>query len=151
MTNSSTSRRKNQLHLPVVLEKQVHRMLADAKAGALTENFGDQLLYLRNLPSTSPDGLFYPNWDDELRKGFRKETELLFESIIKENRSVKDLLDADCTLLMSDWRSTTASPTFMDRSFAASRSARSWPIAVDCWDRGAYWRSPGSRTSAPRR
>jgi hypothetical protein len=90
---------KNQLHLPVVLEKQVHCMLADAKAGALTENFGDQLLYLRNLPSTSPDGLFYPNWDDELRKGFRNETELLFESIIKENRSVKDLLDADCTFL----------------------------------------------------
>ncbi len=63
-------------------------MLADPKADALVENFGDQLLYLRNLPATSPDGVFYPNWDDELRKSFRRETELLFESIIKENRSV---------------------------------------------------------------
>ena len=89
----------NKLHTPVVLEQQVRRMLADAKANALVENFGAQLLYLRNLPATSPDGVFYPNWDDELRKGFRRETELLFESIIKENRSVVDLLTADYTFL----------------------------------------------------
>jgi len=54
---------------------------------------------LRNLPATSPDGVFYPNWDDELRKSFRRETELLFESIIQENRSVVDLLTADYTFL----------------------------------------------------
>ena len=65
----------------------------------MVENFGDQLLYLRNLPATSPDGVFYPNWDDELRKSFRRETELLFESIIKENRNVVDLLTADYTFL----------------------------------------------------
>ena len=63
------------------------------------ENFGDQLLYLRNLPATSPDGVFYPNWDDELRKGFRRETELLFESIMREDRNVVDLLTADYTFL----------------------------------------------------
>ena len=74
-------------------------MLADPKADALVDNFGDQLLYLRNLPATSPDGVFYPNWDDELRKSFRRETELLFQSIIKENRSVVDLLTADYTFL----------------------------------------------------
>ena len=74
-------------------------MLADKKADALVENFGDQLLYLRNLPSTAPDGVFYPNWDDELRKSFRRETELLFQSIIQENRSVLDLLNADYTFL----------------------------------------------------
>ena len=90
---------KNQLHLPAVLEQEVRRMLADPKADALVENFGDQLLYLRNLPATSPDGVFYPNWDDELRKSFRRETELLFQSIIKENRSVLDLLNADYTFL----------------------------------------------------
>jgi mono/diheme cytochrome c family protein len=90
---------ENQLHTPAVLEKQVRRMLADPKASALVENFGDQILYLRNLPATSPDGVFYPNWDDELRKGFRRETELLFESIIKENRNVVDLLTADYTFL----------------------------------------------------
>ena len=90
---------QNKLHLPPVLEQQVRRMLADPKADALVENFGDQLLYLRNLPATSPDGVFYPDWDDELRKSFRRETELLFESIIKENRSVVDLLTADYTFL----------------------------------------------------
>jgi hypothetical protein len=90
---------ENKLHLPPVLEQQVRRMLADPKASALVENFGDQLLYLRNLPATSPDGVFYPNWDDELRKGFRRETELLFESIIKENRNVVDLLTANYTFL----------------------------------------------------
>jgi hypothetical protein len=90
---------QNKLHTPPMLERQVRRMLADAKADALVDNFGDQLLYLRNLPATSPDGAFYPNWDDELRKSFRRETELLFDSIVKENRSVVDLLTADYTFL----------------------------------------------------
>jgi mono/diheme cytochrome c family protein len=90
---------QNKLHLPNILEQQVRRMLADPKADALVENFGDQLLYLRNLPATSPDGVYYPDWDDELRKGYRRETELLFSSIIKENRSVVDLLTADYTFL----------------------------------------------------
>ncbi len=89
----------NTLHTPAVLEHQVQRMLADPRASALVENFGDQLLYLRNLPATSPDGVYYPNWDDELRKSFRRETELLFESIVKENRNVVDLLTADYTFL----------------------------------------------------
>src|SRR5579871_3568271 len=90
---------QNRLHLTPVLEQQVRRMLADPKADALVENFGDQLLYLRNLPATSPDGVYYPDWDDELRKGFRRETELLFQSIIQENRSVVDLLTADYTFV----------------------------------------------------
>jgi hypothetical protein len=90
---------RNRLHDSAVLERQVRRMLADPKSHALVENFGDQLLYLRNLPATSPDGVFYPNWDDELRKSFRRETELLFESIIRENRNVVDLLTADYTFL----------------------------------------------------
>ena len=90
---------QNKLHLPNVLEQQVKRMLADPKSDSLVENFGDQLLYLRNLPATSPDGVFYPDWDDELRKSYRRETELLFGSIIKENRNVVDLLTADYTFL----------------------------------------------------
>ena len=90
---------QNKLHTSPVLEQQVKRMLADPKASALVTNFGDQFLYLRNLPATNPDGVFYPNWDDELRKAFRRETELLFESIIKENRNVLDLLTADYTFL----------------------------------------------------
>ena len=87
------------LHNPAVLEQQVRRMLVDPRSERLVENFGDQLLYLRNLPATSPDGVFYPNWDDELRKGFRRETELLLESIVREDRSVVDLLTADYTFL----------------------------------------------------
>jgi hypothetical protein len=90
---------QDKLHNPTVLERQVRRMLADSRSQALIENFADQLLYLRNLPATSPDGVYYPNWDDELRKSFRRETELLFESIMREDRSVVDLLTADYTFL----------------------------------------------------
>jgi hypothetical protein len=90
---------QGKLHTPAALEQQVRRMLIDPRSQALIENFADQLLYLRNLPATSPDGVFYPNWDDELRKSFRRETELLFESIMREDRSVVDLLTADYTFL----------------------------------------------------
>ncbi|MGB6947415.1 MAG: DUF1592 domain-containing protein [Bryobacteraceae bacterium] len=90
---------EDKLHLTLVLEQQVRRMLADPKAEALVDNFGDQLLYLRNLPATSPDGVFYPDWDDELRKSFRRETELLLQSIIQEDRNVVDLLTANYTFL----------------------------------------------------
>jgi Protein of unknown function (DUF1592)/Protein of unknown function (DUF1588)/Protein of unknown function (DUF1587)/Protein of unknown function (DUF1585)/Protein of unknown function (DUF1595) len=89
----------NKLHEPAVLEREVRRMVADPKADSLVTNFGDQLFYLQNLASTAPDGVFYPNWDDDLRKDFKRETELLFGSIIKENRSVLDLLDADYTFV----------------------------------------------------
>jgi len=82
-----------------VLEQQVRRMLADPKSSALVTNFGQQLLYLRNLPATSPDGVFYPDWDDELRKAFQRETELFFESILREDRNIVDLLTADYTFV----------------------------------------------------
>src|SRR6185436_7079890 len=83
---------QNRLSNATVLEQQVKRMLSDPRSEALVTNFADQLLYLRNLTATSPDGVYYPNWDDELRKGFRRETELLFESIMREDRNVLDLL-----------------------------------------------------------
>jgi mono/diheme cytochrome c family protein len=87
------------LNTPGVFEKQVRRMLADRRSDALVSNFGAQLLYLRNLPATSPDGIFYPDWDDELRQGYKRETELFFESIVREDRSVLDLLTADYTFV----------------------------------------------------
>ena len=90
---------QGRLSAPRVLEQQVRRMLKDPKSAALVTNFGQQLLYLRNLPATSPDGIFYPDWDDELRKSFQRETELFFESIIREDRSVVDLLTADYTFV----------------------------------------------------
>jgi len=81
------------------LEDQVRRMLDDPRASALVQNFGQQWLYLRNLPTTSPDGIFFPDWDAELRASFQQETELLFESIIREDRSILTMLDADYTFV----------------------------------------------------
>ena len=82
-----------------VLEQQVRRMLADERADALVNNFAAQWLYLRNLESAKPDTRLFPDFDDNLRQAFRRETELLFESVVKENRSVLDLLRADYTFL----------------------------------------------------
>src|SRR5688572_25356016 len=90
---------QNRLRNATILEQQVRRMLADPKASALVENFAGQYLYLRNLPATSPSSVFYPDWDHELRLGFQRETELLFDNIIRENRSVVDLLNADYTFV----------------------------------------------------
>jgi cytochrome c551/c552 len=88
---------EGRLSRPAVLEQQVRRMLADPRSESLVTNFAQQLLYLRNLPGTSPDGVFYPDWDDELRKAFQREAELFFESVMREDRSVVDLLTADYT------------------------------------------------------
>ncbi|HXH24341.1 MAG TPA: DUF1592 domain-containing protein [Vicinamibacterales bacterium] len=84
---------------PAVLAQQVRRMLADPKARALVENFASQWLMLRNLRSHIPTPGEYPNWDNELRQAFRRETELFVESIIREDRSVLDLIDADYTFV----------------------------------------------------
>jgi hypothetical protein len=82
-----------------VLEAEVRRMLADPKAAALTENFAGQWLYLRNLDSMIPNSAGFPNFDDNLRQGFRRETELFFQYIVHEDRPVTELLTADYTFL----------------------------------------------------
>jgi hypothetical protein len=97
--NLLTEAAQKRLSHPAVLEQQVRRMLRDPRADALVTNFGQQLLYLRNLPATSPDGVFYPNWDDELRQAFQREAELFFASITREDRDVVDLLTADYTFV----------------------------------------------------
>jgi len=84
---------------PAVLEKQVSRMLSNARAEALVNNFADQWLYLRNLQSIIPDARAFPDFDDNLRQAMRRETELFFESIMRENRSVLDLLSANYTFV----------------------------------------------------
>ena len=94
-----TAAAQGRLRQPAVLAQQVRRMLRDPRSEALVTNFGQQLLYLRNLPATSPDGIFYPNWDDELRQSLRREAELFFDSIIREDRNVLDLLTADYTFV----------------------------------------------------
>jgi hypothetical protein len=81
------------------LERQVKRMLADARAEALVTNFAGQWLYLRNLAATSPDARTFPDFDDNLRQAFRRETELFVESIMREDRSALDLLKANYTFV----------------------------------------------------
>jgi mono/diheme cytochrome c family protein len=87
------------LHHPAVLEQQVRRMLADVKSEALTKNFAGQWLQLRNVKSVLPNSDEFPDFDDSLRQSMLRETELLFESIMREDRSVIDLLTADYTFL----------------------------------------------------
>jgi cytochrome c553 len=87
------------LHQPAVLEKQTRRMLGDPKARALVTNFANQWLYLRDLKSVNPDITVFPDFDDNLRQGFQRETEMLFESIMREDRSVLDLLDSSHTFV----------------------------------------------------
>jgi hypothetical protein len=87
------------LRQPGVIERQVRRMLADLRAESLTTNFAGQWLHLRNVRSVSPNSDEFPDFDDNLRQAFRRETELLFESILRENRSVVDMLTADYTFL----------------------------------------------------
>ncbi len=82
-----------------VFTRQVARMLADPKASALVSNFAGQWLQLRNLQRVAPDPMKYPDFDDNLRQAFRRETEMLVESIMREDRSVLDLLRADYTFV----------------------------------------------------
>jgi hypothetical protein len=90
---------QQKLRDPLVLRQQVDRMLADERSLALVRNFAGQWLYLRNLESITPDMRLYPDFDDNLRQAFRRETELLFEAVMREDRSVFDLLDSDFTFL----------------------------------------------------
>src|SRR5262245_24160227 len=87
------------LHRADVLEKQVRRMLADPKSEALVANFAGQWLQLRNVKSVLPNSDEFPDFDDSLRQSMFRETELLFDSIMREDRSVIELLTADYTFL----------------------------------------------------
>jgi mono/diheme cytochrome c family protein len=87
------------LREPKVLEAQVKRMVADDRADSLMNEFTGQWLQLRNLDKITPDILMFPDFDDNVRNAFRRETELFFASIVRENRSTLDLLDADYTFL----------------------------------------------------
>jgi hypothetical protein len=74
-------------------------MLADPRAEALVKNFAGQWLFLRNLQSHLPDNTAFPDFDDNLRQAFRRETELLFDAVMREDRSVLDLLNANYTFV----------------------------------------------------
>jgi hypothetical protein len=82
-----------------VLEQQVRRMLEDRRSQALINSFADQWLYIRNLTSVTPDARTFPDFDDNLRQSMQRETELLFENIMREDRNVLDLLRANYTFV----------------------------------------------------
>ena len=90
---------QNKLHEPAVLEAQVKRMLADSRSDQLVINFAGQWLSLRGLPTQIPVTAEFPDFDDNLRQAMRKETEMFVDSIVHEDRSVLDLLDANYTFL----------------------------------------------------
>ena len=90
---------RGRLSDPGVLDGQVRRMLDDARASALVDNFAGQWLSLRSVGGIAPDPNLFPGFDENLREAFRRETELFFESQLREDRSVIDLLAADHTFL----------------------------------------------------
>ena len=93
------SAERGELSRPDVLEHQARRLLADARSQSLVRNFAGQWLYLRNLESITPDGRLFPDFDDNLRQAFRRETELLFEDVLSNDQSVLTLLKPDHTWL----------------------------------------------------
>jgi hypothetical protein len=82
-----------------VLEQQVKRMLDDPRSGALVSNFAGQWLHIRNVSGFRPSPELLFHFDDNLRQAFERETSMFFDSIVRENRNVLDLLDADYTFL----------------------------------------------------
>ena len=87
------------LRQPEVLDRQVRRMLADPRSESMVTNFAAQWLFLRDIESKRPDEILFPEWDETLRAAFHRETELFLNSILRENRSVLELLTANYTFL----------------------------------------------------
>jgi hypothetical protein len=90
---------KGKLHEPAVLHQQVRRMLDDARSDSLISNFAGQWLYTRALAQEKPDPDAFPEFDESLRRAFEQETELLFQTVLREDRPVMELLDAKYTFL----------------------------------------------------
>ena len=90
---------RGELRDPAALEAQTRRMLADPRADALVTNFAGQWLSLRNAAAVQPDEDLFPDFGEDLRQGFRRETELLFDAVLREDRSVVELLSADYTFI----------------------------------------------------
>jgi mono/diheme cytochrome c family protein len=84
---------------PATLDAQVRRMLADPKSQALVDNFAGQWLQLRNVRNVQPNSDLFPDFDDNLRQAFKRETELFFESVVREDRPVTELMTANYTFV----------------------------------------------------
>jgi hypothetical protein len=94
-----TAASQGKLRDPLALEKQVKRMLADPRSEALTTNFAGEWLHLQNLKGANPDLFLFPDFDTTLTNSMRRETEMLFDSIMHEDRNVTDLLTANYTFV----------------------------------------------------
>jgi hypothetical protein len=136
------------LHQPAVLEKQARRMLADPKARALVSNFANQWLYLRDLKSANPDVTVFPDFDDNLRQAFQRETEMLFESVMREDRSVLDSARRRLHVRQRAAREALRHPQRLRPDFrrVPCRTTR----AAACSGKAVCCSSPPTRT-APRR
>ena len=93
------SAESGRLSQPAELRRQVLRMLRDERSQSLVDNFAAQWLYLRNLDTFQPDRRLFPDFDDNLRRALRQETELLFQHVLREDRSVLELIRTDTTFL----------------------------------------------------
>jgi hypothetical protein len=90
---------QNKLHEPAVLEQQVRRMVADPRSETLSTNFAFQWLHLQNVREANPDLFLYPDYDKSLALAMVRESELLFDSLVREDRNILDLLTADYTFV----------------------------------------------------
>jgi cytochrome c551/c552 len=90
---------RGELKDPAVLDSEIHRMLADDRSQSMVTNFAEQWLFLRDIEAKQPDELLFPDFDDSLRQAFRKETDLFLNAVLRENRSVVELLTANFTFV----------------------------------------------------
>ena len=139
---------RGQLSEPAVLDAEVRRMLADDKAAALVTNFAGQWLYLRNVSAMLPDRRLFPDFDDNLRRAFRQETELFVQEIIREDASVLDFLTANYTFVNERLARHYGIPGVYGDRFR--RITLPMARAAACSDRAASSPSAPIRT-APRR
>ncbi len=126
---------RGRLSDPIVLERQVRRMLDDLRADALVANFAGQWLHLRSIELSSPDPVIFP-FDEALRQGFTKETELFIRSLFREDRSLLDLLTADYTFVNERLAEHYGIPGIYGSQFRRVTRDRS-PIGAACSARAA--------------
>ena len=126
---------KGALHRPEVMQQQVRRMLADQKSQALVDNFAGQWLHVRNVRThqPSPETLFH--FDDNLREALEKEMNLFFGSIVRENRPITDLLDANYTFLNERLARHYGIPRCAGRALPARDAAGRQPSQPGCWEK----------------
>jgi hypothetical protein len=111
------------LHTPAVLEKQVRRMIADPRAEALSTRFASQWLRLQDVEKIHPDALLFPSFDHELAESYKRETELFFDSLVREDRDILDLLTADYTFVNERIARVYRMPNIVGEEFRRVRVA----------------------------